>query len=217
MKTLALLLAVLLASVSSTRAADIRGLTPELVGLGTLYVPADDDTYDLGAGMEIQARFWITPYLGLALAAGGADYAIDEQDIRIREQNLAVDANLDGDVGLSPVGVSLLLRPLRTPRVALTLEGGVRYVSVDSNSEIELVSQEPGLRTYVKDTVDIEDGIVAVAVATLEVTLANQVSLIGGAGYQFDLQKGDVEFVDLDLGKNELEAVLVQAGLLIRF
>jgi hypothetical protein len=193
------------------------GPVVELVGVGTLYIPHDDDTYEAGAGMEIQGRFWLTPHIGLALAGGGASYAIDEQDIQVVEAGLLLDGELEGDVGLSTFGGSLLLRPVLTEKIALTLEGGVRYVAVDSNAELEISAVRPGSRTYLRDTLDIDDGVVAIAAATVEINVAPQVSLLGGAGYQFDLEKGDVEFLDEDLGDNELEAILIQAGVAIRF
>jgi hypothetical protein len=208
---------LLLAQAPNPNEVRDPGPVVELVGIGTLYIPHDDDTYEAGAGMEIQGRFWLTPYIGLAVAGGGASYSIDDQDIQIQESNLLLDGELDGDVGLSTFGASLLLRPVLTDRLTLTLEGGVRYVAVDSDAELEISAMRPGSRTFVHDTLDIDDGVVAIAAATIEINVAPQVSLLGGAGYQFDLEKGTIEFLDEELGDNELEALMIQAGIAIRF
>jgi hypothetical protein len=216
MKQVALIL--LAAAVAlSARAAEERPFNPEIAGFANLYLPADDDTYEVGAGMEAQVRLWLHPKVGVAFAIGGASYAIDEQEIEFVGRDVAVDASFEGDVSLAPIGLSLLLKPVKTETLSLTLEAGVRYVMVESYAEIEIDSVQPGLRTIIDDEVDIDDGIVAVALLQLEYRVGRQISLVGGAGYQFDLEKGDVEFLDEDLGENELEAALIQAGLIIRF
>lgn len=195
----------------------------ELLGVGSLFVPKDDDNYDGGASMEIQVRCWLTPYVGAALAMGSTTWAINDQDTTYSEGGVTGHATLDGAVNGAPIGVSLLLRPIRTGRFALTLEAGVRYVIVDSQADYEIEAIGPGGRVYVSDTLDIEDGVVGIAAATLEYKLTDQVFLLAGAGYQFDLEKGDVTILDdtvfeeQDLGENEFEALVFQAGLGVRF
>jgi hypothetical protein len=226
-KVLVILVGTILASAAVQAASGEKGglINPsvDLVGVGTFYVPTDDDNYDLGAGMEIQGRFWLNPYVGIALAAGSVSWAVNDQDLFISEGTAFLDASIDGDVNMAPLGASLLLRPIRTDRFALTLEAGVRYVFVDSQAEVELQSKGPAGIIYVDDNLDIEDGVVGIAAATLEFKLQDQIFLMGGAGYQYDIQKGDITFLEdtdfpeIDLGENKLEAFIVQAGLGVRF
>lgn len=215
-RTIGLIVSILILAASPALAEGPHsGL--ELAGFGTIYLPQDDAAYDVGAGLELQVRCWLTPNVGLAAAIGDEAYAINERDEEIQEQDRRFRGELEGSVALAPVGVSLLVRPIVTERMSLTLAGGVRYVFVESDAELEVDVTRPGSRIFVRDTLDIDDGVVAVATASLEVSIAKQVALFGGAGYQFDLEKGDVEFLDEKLGENELEAFMLQAGLLIRF
>ena len=216
MKTLSVALLVLFLAAPFSQAEGARS-NFEIAGIGTIYVPQDDDLYDGGAGVEIQARFWPTPYIGAALAFGSATWAINEQDLAWRQGDVAAEASLDDYVDLTPIGVSLLLRPIDTSRVSLTLEGGARYVIVDSQAEVKINARGPDSRIFVRDTLDIDDGIVAVAAATLDIKLNSQVSLLGGAGYQFDLQKGDITMLGESFGHNKLESLLIQAGVAVRF
>ncbi len=55
-------------------------------------------------------------------------------------------------------------------------------------------------------------GIIA---ADIEAKVTENISLLGGIGYQFDLKKGDIQFLGENLGENELEAFFVRAGIAI--
>lgn len=189
----------------------------EIAGFATGYAPRDNDTYDGGFGMEAQTRYWLTPWLGAGLAVGGAAYAVDEQDVQVREPGLSIDTEIEGGVALLPLGISLFLRPYEDDTFTLTFEGGVRYVAVESDVELEYYESRPGRWIYYEDTIEIDDGVVAVAAARLGMKLDPRISISAGAGWQFDLEKGDVELLGEKIGENELEALLIQAGVQVRF
>lgn len=115
------------------------------------------------------------------------------------------------------VGGSILFRPVNDDKIALTIEAGLRYVIVDSQAEIEIAAADAfGNLVYAKYTIEIDNGVVGVIGANIEGKVSDQVSLLAGIGYQFDLVKGDAKFMDEDFGDNELKALLVSVGISIK-
>lgn len=181
---------------------------------GLYYTPQDDDSYDYGYGAEIQPRFWLIDQVGFALSVGYADWQINEMSESASEDGITVSASIDGDVRLVPMGGSLLIRPIKTDKLSVILEGGVRYVVVDSSAECKVEAHnEEGESYSMKETIDMDDGVVGVVAATIEGKISKNVSLFIGGGYQYDISKGEVKILDEDAGKNELEAFFVKAGL----
>lgn len=202
----------------SAQPAQPSGMKVDITAFATWYVPAQDDDYDYGIGFDAQARFWLTPYVGLAVGGGSAGWQINEKDETIVVGPFTGSAEMEGTVGLTSMGGSLLLRPVNSAGFALTLEAGARYMAVNSDADIELEARDAAdNRFHVKDTIDIEDGVVGVLAAQAELKLGGRLSLLAGAGWQFDLIKGDVEWNDEDMGENKLEALFFQGGLGLRF
>lgn len=208
-KTLIMLFAttVVLAGAASWARPD-AGDT-DLMVLGNYMVPEDDDVFDEGWGGELQVRFWITPSLGIALAGGYAQWEVDERRFTVGEGRGVLDADLDGEIDMVPVGASLLLRPFSGDRVGLVLEGGARYVFIDSDTDVRIAGT--------RNRIDVDDAVIAVAAATIEIDLTEDVFLAIGGGYQWDVDKGDAEFLDEDFDDIELEAAFAQAGIGVRF
>lgn len=130
---------------------------------------------------------------------------------------VAVGASIDGDVTLIPLGGSILFRPVNDDKIALTIEAGVRYVIVDSQAEVEIAAVDFfGDLVAAKDTIDIDDGVVGVIGANIEGKISEQVSLLAGLGYQFDLKKGDAKWMGEDFAENELKALLARVGIAVK-
>jgi hypothetical protein len=214
MKTMLLALVGLLLVSGAAWAAEPDGSTVDLVVLGTYYAPENDKIYDESWGAEVQLRFWMNEMAGLALAGGYAEWNFNEDIGEDKDLEDLFDFERDGDVALIPVGASLLLRPVNTARVCLVLEGGVRYVFVDADVAEDALTPQLG---FLKNKVDIDDGLVAIATAQLQLNLTDTIFLLAGAGYQWDIEKGDVDVGDTKVGENELESFLAQAGLGLRF
>lgn len=180
------------------------------------FVPDDDDTWDVGIGVEAQYVTWLTHEIGIAVAAGVSQWAVEEESIveYDPEYDVTVGIAIDGDATLLPVGVSCLYRP-SLEGISLTIEAGVRYVVVDSNVDIEFVAMDERDVLTGESEVEIDDGIVGRVAADLAVPLSDQVSLFGGIGYQFDISEGDVEWMGESLGDNELAAFYGRAGVVI--
>lgn len=214
---------ILIACVGLSMVASVvlaAGVTNDIDFVGTVgyYMPGDDDNYDTGAGFEVQGRFWLHPQVGLALAIGGAQWGVNGGEEQDQVEGVDVSSSLDGDVTLLPIGASVLFRPVNNPKLALTFEVGARYVMVDSQVEGAIYASDrgSGRSIYIKEDLDIGDGFVGVMGANIEGKISNKVSVLGGIGYQFDITKGDVKWVDEDLGDSELRAFIAKLGVVVK-
>jgi hypothetical protein len=190
----------------------------DLIGMGTYFVPEEEDIYDDAGGAEVRLQFWVNPTIGLALVGGWSRWNLDDQRAVVRRGDDFVSAEVEGEIDYMPVGASLLFRVFNTDRVALVLEGGARYVFVDdSESDVNVSIVGPGTSRVTRQRMKIDDGVVAIAAVFLELSLTDDVFLLLGGGYQWDLDEGDVNFLDEDIQDNKLEAAMAHAGLGIRF
>lgn len=189
----------------------------ELAGSGVYYYTGDDTAYDSGFGVDLQTRFWFNPYLGCALGLGAASWEVNALEIAESYGGFSVGVTVEGSVTHFPLGGAILLRPIDSRALALTLEAGVRYVVVDSNAEAAVTVADPyGNWLYLRDTIEFDDAIVGLIGINIESKVNDEVSLLAGVGYQFDLAKGDMEWRGRDLGENELKAILFKIGLILR-
>lgn len=197
---------------------DASTTSTEFTGALQYFVPGQDDDYDSGFGAEAQIRFWQNQNVGFALAGGLANWDINEQEAVVSDGVVAVGVSMEGSVLLLPIGGSVLFRPTLADNLNLTIEGGLRYVIVQSDAEATFAAAN-AFGDFVGGTADIEidNGIVGVIAANLEAELSPGFSLLGGVGYQFDIAKGDAEWMGEDLGDNELKAFFIRAGLAIEF
>ncbi len=182
------------------------------------YSPSDDESYDNGFGGEAQIRFWQNANVGFGLALGAASWQINDFEEIESDGVVAVGTSIDGDVTLIPVGGSIFFRPTINEKVSMTIEAGVRYVIVDSQIDVEIAAANAfGAVAGRKDSIEIDDGVVGVIGVNIEGHLSKQTSMFAGLGYQFDLSKGDAEYLGEDFGENELEALLIKAGFIFPF
>ena len=176
------------------------------------YVPGDDETYSNGAGVEFQVRKWVQEKFGLALALGISGWGVEEQNIFYSDPAGYIDINIDGNVALFPFGGSVLFKPINTDSFSLILEGGVRYVLVNSNVDAEIEYFDGFSTLFFSEQVEIDNGFVGVVGAEVEKSITEKFNLVGGIGYQYDISKGDAKLAGEDLGENELEAFYVRLG-----
>jgi hypothetical protein len=87
----------------------------------------------------------------------------------------------------------LLLRPAVNESVSFTIEAGARYVvAVDSDVYTDsAAANAPGPRENVSGGFDIDNGVIGLVAANLEVDLSLNPSLLCSFGYQFVLSKND--------------------------
>ncbi len=187
-------------------------------------IPGQDDDWDKGFGAFAQIVFWQESGLGIALSIGTQSWDVND-DVYFFGEDLGYGigygyaAGLEGDATMIPLGASGLYKISLGQAANLTLEGGIKYVVV--NSDVKFVEAEALADSYgysISDSysydVDIDNGIVGVVGAEFDVELSKGFRLFAGAGYQFDLVKGDMEVDGFDVNyENELKAAFLRAGL----
>jgi hypothetical protein len=155
------------------------------------YMPDDDDDWDKGYGAEAQLQAWQTDNLGFAFSVGMANWELTEYTYSGMLYGAYVAEKISGDATLTPIGVSILLRPKLEGGMKLTLETGIRYLLVDVNADYSAVVTGPG-GTYVEDaSYEADDAIVGVVQADLEFPVSKSAAFFGGVGLQFDISKSE--------------------------
>lgn len=168
-------------------------------------IPGQDDYWDYALGIDARYVFWTNPNMGIALSGGLATW--EANDGIFFQDDLA--AQLDGSALVIPLGVSVLLRPMPagTP-FDLILEGGLRYVVVDS--KVDLAATD--FYYYFKDELDIENSVVGILGAEVCFPLSDGMGLSFGLGYQFDISKGDVEWFGVNIEEFEMKGFYFNFG-----
>jgi hypothetical protein len=191
---------------------------------GEALFPGQDDDWDKGYGASARVIFWQESGLGLALSIGVQKWDVNDEVYSYGEYlgygiGYGYAAGLEGDATMIPLGASGLYKIPVGQTATLTLEGGIRYVIVNSN--VKFVEAEALADSYgysINDSysydVDYDNGIVGLIGAEFDVELSKGFRLFAGAGYQFDLMKGDTEVAGIDINyENELKAAFIRAGL----
>lgn len=190
---------------------------------GEFLIPREDDDWDFAAGVSGRLVFWNphAPQIGLGLAVGGQSWDFnDESFTEFFSDGSSLVEGVTGDATMIPLGASLMARLPLAEATWLTLEGGFRYVVVDSSVEYSLEAFDRYGRRLdsIALDVDIDDGVVGLIGAEIDIPIGIGIALYGGAGYQFDLSKGKVKLAGEDIDyKNKLEAVQFSVGLKLEF
>ena len=168
-------------------------------------IPGQDDYWDYALGVDARYVFWTNPNMGIALSGGLATWKAND-DVFF-EEGLA--AQLDGSALVMPLGASVLIRPMPADaQFDLTLEGGLRYVVVDSN--VDLAATD--FYYYAEDELDIENSVVGILGAELGFPLSDGMGLSFGFGYQFDISKGDVDWFGVAIEEFEMKGLYFNFG-----
>lgn len=186
------------------------------------------DDWDNGYGVSSRAIFWNESGLGVALSIGVQKWGLNDQTTSDSEDfgyGYTYDfvQKISGDATMIPLGVSGLYEIPVNQIVNFTLEGGIRYVIVDSNIKYdETFTYTDGYwgGSYSDSDsydVDIDNGVVGVLGAKFDVEVSEGFRVFAGAGYQFDMIKGDVSINGYDIAENELKAAFIRAGLAWKF
>lgn len=143
--------------------------------------------------------------MGTALAGGFATWKADE-DVFVGN---GYPAQLDGTALAIPLDVSVLWRSMLSHSpFELTLEGGMRYVVVDSC--VNLATTD--FSCYHEGELDADNGLIGVFGAGLGFPVSYRMNLAVGVGYQFDMAKGDVEWLRVDIAEFEMKGFYFNAG-----
>lgn len=185
--------------------------------------PGQDEDWDKGYGASARLIFWQEVGLGLALSIGAQKWDVNDEIYTYGEYlgygiGYGYAAGLEGDATMVPLGASGLYKIPFGKTVNLTLEGGIRYVIINSNVKFvkaEALVDRYGNAYVESDSYDVDfgNGIVGVIGAELDFELTKGFRLFAGGGYQFDLHKGELEVDGEEIDyKNELKAAFIRAG-----
>lgn len=181
-----------------------------------IYNIDDDDDYDSGAGIECQYRFWFSEIVGIGGSIGYSNWEINDDSYYLRDETGSYSVQMDGDVSFLFIGPSLLLRPQLNDRVRFVFDAGIKYVVVDSNAKLNYRVSNGYYSIRASEDIDMDDGIIGTVGLNCEFSISNHVSLFVGAGYNFDIEKGDAEVDGEDFGENELKSSMFKTGCSIR-
>lgn len=210
MKKLMAVLIVVMLGVTMAQAQKIE------ISVAPNYVfPGEKDMWDKAYGIEGQFRLWANDYVGIAGAGGIQRWkAKNTTSELILNDEIRAVVDISGDANMVPVGASLLIRPI--PKdvmkfVQLTIEGGARYVFVNSNVKGTLVDVDAA--SVREETVKMDNGIIGLVAGDLAIVPIEILSIFVGGGYQFDLSKGNVNWLGDNIGDNKMNGWFVRGGL----
>ena len=128
---------------------------------------------------------------------------------------------VESDVAAVPFGASLLLHFDLAPGLALRAEGGARYVAMEiddwDDDRYRHRRRDDWDRYHHPDRyLDVDDTSLAVVALQLEIDLAPAWIAVGG-GYQFDLQKPDMEYLGERIGEVDLSGAMFFVSLGVVF
>lgn len=190
---------------------------------GLYLKPDQDDDWDKAIGAEIKAIFWQSNDFGFALAAGLQQWTPNDEMYSYGATlrggiGYGYAGQLDGDATMIPIGASALWRINLREKATLVLEGGLRYVIVNSDVKLKYAEALAGPRGIVvysdEKKNEIDDGIVGIIAANIQFKLSDKVDGFVGVGAQFDISKGGQTIGGRDIDRdNELKGVFIRAGI----
>lgn len=212
-KMSAVLVLVFLASAASADSGEVRFLLSSFSPL------SDDDNWESAFGIDVEMVNWVSPAVGIAAAIGASQWSAREVELYdyYPDSGASVTASLNGDATICPIGVSVLLRPIKSCTAEVTLEVGVRYAMVNSDVYARYSIQDGAGTDYSEDRIRMEDGFYGLMAFDMAFPISQYARISIGAGYQFDIDKGDAQFEGASIGNNEFEASIVRLGFNARF
>ena len=197
----------------AARAAEPSEPASELMVRFGAIVPACEQDWDRGAQVEAECRFWQSEHTGVALSIGSSVWQARAEYAESGDAASAIATSVSGHAALIPMGVSLLYRVPVSPYVRWVLEGGVRYVVVDSSVMATVDYADAGGGYYLEDTIRTQNFLQGVVGLSLEGSIAEPLRLVGSVGYQFDLTDPMERFDGEDLGATSFDGLVFSIGL----
>lgn len=180
--------------------------------LGFSYHDPKEDPYNDGFLFDAMLRGWFDNGLGFGVAGGAGAYRAEET-LSSYDGATLLTIKASGNVVAVPIGMSALYQVPMGDNAILSFDAGLRYVLVNSNADLRATIVGTGT---VKDDLDIDNAWIGVLGINYERQITDRLSWLVGGGYQFDVSEGEVEWMGIDLGDNELESVFVRLGLVFK-
>ncbi len=173
-------------------ASDSQNSIPSIRGTFTYFIPDDDDKWEKGFGVEAQLQLWQSEQVGFGLSIGWANWDVADYSWSGYVDGVHVAEKVSGDATLTPIGFSLIFRPINEGAMRLSLEAGIRYVIADVNAEYSGVLTGPYGVYYIENAeYEADDAMAGVIRADLEFPVSNNSYFYVGPGYQFDIRKSE--------------------------
>lgn len=175
----------------------------ELAVSGQFWLPGegDSDLFDTGYGATVSYREWFRFPWGAGLNLGVAQWQVDSSSQAYKWKQIT---DYDGDATLLFFGPALYFNVIDWDSWNLSIETGVQYVYIDSGVEVELEGRT--------QSVDIDDAILWHIGLEYEYMLAENLFVLGGAGYQVDVAPADTEYGPGSLRDTYLHGAFFRLG-----
>jgi hypothetical protein len=207
-KVFAVLVLVFITTVAHADSGEVRFLLSSLTPLSI------DDNWESASGLDIQLVNWVSPAVGIAAAIGASQWKASEVELTdyYPDSGASVTARIDGDATICPIGLSILLRPMKSRAAEVTIEAGARYAMVNSNVSSRYTIRGAAGTEYGDDRVHMEDGFYGLLVMDIAFPVSPYAKISLGGGYQFDISRGNAEFNNTNIGNSEFQASIVRIG-----
>ena len=179
----------------------------ELSVSGQYWFPGDGDfdLFNSGYGLSASYREWFSFPCGVGVNLGVDQWQVDEGSNALKYDNLV---DYKGDVLLIPIGASMYFNLIDWDNWNLILEGGLQYVFVDSSFSV--FNKEPSINR--REDVDIGGALLGNLGADYEYMISENVYLLAGAGYQFNVVKADTSYGTYDVRDTSFAGAFVRLG-----
>ncbi len=166
----------------------------ELTVAGQYWFPGlgDTDVFDGGLGAVVSYREWFSFPWGVGVNLGLSQWNVDGGSRAFKYDQLS---DYDGDALLIPLGVSLYFNMIDWDNWNVILGTGLKYGFVDSN--VSVYNNEATAMT--RQNVDIGGVLLWDIGAEYEYMVAENLYVLGGVGFQFDVIQGDTTYARGDL------------------
>ena len=170
---------------------------------GVLFIPDDKHgLYKDGYGGEVQYRYWLNEDWAVAVAVGVQRLNVESTDSKINGSA--------GRVDVYPVGASLVYDFIDYAPFRVLLEGGVRYLFVDSQATmVDVVGRQLDLK--------IDNGFTLVVGASAQYALTENLRVFGAVHYQYDPNGEAINTIYGPQRDNQFSSLLLQAGVSVNF
>ena len=212
-KVFAVLVLVFITTGAHADSGEVRFL------LSSLYPLSADDNWESASGFDIQLVNWVSPAVGIAAAIGASQWNASEVELvdYYADSGTSVMARIVGDATICPIGLSILLRPMKSRAAEVTIEAGARYAMVNSDVSARYSISDAAGTEYGRDRIHLEDGFYGLVVMDIAFPVSPYAKISLGGGYQFDISRGNANFDDTDIGNSEFQASIVRIGFNARF
>jgi hypothetical protein len=207
--------------------------------LGGIYMSPSSDLWDSGAGLSAQWRSTMKDNWQFAASLGFAKIDANTDEIPGSKGAVVTGGQsgtywgfvdkYEGDATIIPLGVSAIYS-INLGQADVTLEGGLKYVFVNSSVKANLIDGYIDPRTgrvipgspvdRWKEDVDIGNNLLGTLGAQLNIPVSDKAKLYLGAGYQFDITKSDAkiesrwrEYDGKSVTKSEFGGLFAEIGI----